>query len=384
MKKCIFFICTCCVAIGVMYSNGYCKELGRESSMKNQDIGIEDSINHTGGLDYTEIQEIIDDANITDFNFKEEVNNVMEKGSIEYSKWFDKLKEKFIVQLKAKKSMIIKVAFLILFSAIITSFAQAIGSSYVSETSFLVVYLILMITIFPIFKEIYNIGLKSITQIKNFIEVLVPTYTVASFIGTGINTATAFSQITMIIIVIIEQVFIKILLPLINIYLVVLVINNISEKGHLNRMADLIMTVVKWGNKVSLGVITAIATIKKLIAPTFDMTSKKMIGNGIKLIPYVGNSVEAAKDTVISAGYLIKNAMGGISIITIILICMVPIINLVSYIIIYELISVISEPIADNRIINAIKGVANGGKLLLEVLFTSAILLIISVALLAS
>lgn len=357
----------------------------QEKKEINEDVyRIEEFNRYEDEIDYTEIQEVIDNANIKDFNFKKEINNAIENGNVDYGRWGDKIKEKFILQIKNKKSMIIKVMFLILFSAIVTSFSQVINNSYVSETGFLIVYMILMMTILPIFEQIYNIGLKAITQIKNFIEVLVPTYTVASFIGTGINTATAFSQLTMIIIVIIEKLFIKIILPLINVYFVIVVTDNLSKKRCLYRLSELIMSIIKWGNKVTLGSVTTMATIKKLIAPSVDITSKKIIGSGIKLIPYVGNGMDSAKETIISAGYLIKSAMGGISIITIILLCMVPVISLISYIVVYEIITVILEPIADSRMVNVVKGFADGGKLLLEVLFTSALLFVISIALLAS
>lgn len=383
MRKCILFICICFVFIVgesfISYSGEY-----DDIRIKENDFRINDVDTYKEELDYKEIQEVIDDANIKDFNFEKEVNDAIESGNIEYGKWFDKIKDKFILQLKVKKSMIIKILFLILFSAIVTSFSQAIDNSYISETGFLIVYMILMMTVLPMFKQIYSIGLDAIIQIKSFIEVLVPTYTVASFMGTGINTATAFSQLTMLIIVIIERLFIKIILPLINVYFVILITDNISKTRYLYRLSELIMSLIKWGNKVTLGSVTTIATVKKLIAPSVDIMSKKMIGNGIKLIPYVGNGIDSAKETLISAGYLIKNAMGGISIITIILLCMIPVISLVSYIVIYEVITVIAEPIADSRMVNAVKGMANGGKLLLEVLFTSAILFIISIALLAS
>lgn len=383
MKKCILFICICCMYILVWSFTSYSEEQDKKE-INEDDFRIEDINSYEESIDYKEIQEVIDGANIKDFNFKKEVNNVIVTGNIDYSNWVDKIKDKFILQIKNKKSMVIKVIFLILFSAIVTSFSKVINNSYVSETGFLIVYMILMMTILPIFEQIYNIGLNAITQIKNFIEVLIPTYTVASFIGTGVNTATAFSQLTMLIIVIIERLFIKIILPLINVYFVILVTDNISKTRCLYRLSEIIMSLIKWGNKATLGSVTTMATIKKLIAPSIDISSKNMIGSGIKLIPYVGNGLDSAKETLISAGYLIKNAMGGISIVTIILLCMTPIISLISYIVVYELITVVAEPIADSRMVNAVKGMANGGKLLLEVLFTSALLFIISIALLAS
>ncbi len=383
MHRFILFICLCVILIVkgefISYSEEY------DNNRKNEkSFSVYESGNYKEKLDYDEIQKVIDDARIRGFDFEREVNDVIKSGDIEYGKWFDNIKDKFILQLKSKKKMFVKIIFLILFSAIFTSFIRAIDNDYISETGFLIVYMILILNIFPIFKQTYNIGLGAINQVKHFIEVLIPTYTVATFIGTGINTSTAFSQLTMLIIVIIEKVFIKIILPLINVYLVILITDNISKTRSLHRLSEIIMSLIKWGNKAALGSVTVIATVKKLIAPSVDFTSKKMIGSGIKLIPYVGSGMESAKETILSAGYLIKNAMGGVSIITIILLCMVPVISLISNIVVYEFITVVAEPIADDRMVNALKGVANGGKLLLEVLFTSAILFIISIALLAS
>lgn len=383
MHRFILFICLCVILIVkgefISYSEEY------DNNRKNENsFSVYESGNYKEKLDYDAIQKVIDDARIRGFDFEREVNDVIKSGDIEYGKWFDNIKDKFILQLKSKKKMFVKIIFLILFSAIFTSFTRAIDNDYISETGFLIVYMILILNIFPIFKQTYNIGLGAINQVKHFIEVLIPTYTVATFIGTGINTSTAFSQLTMLIIVIIEKVFIKIILPLINVYLVILITDNISKTRSLHRLSEIIMSLIKWGNKAALGGITAIATVKKLIAPSVDFTSNKMIDSGIKLIPYVGSGMESAKETILSAGYLIKNAMGGVSIITIILLCMVPVISLISNIVVYEFITVVAEPIADDRMVNALKGVANGGKLLLEVLFTSAILFIISIALLAS
>ena len=280
--------------------------------------------------------------------------------------------------------MIVRILILVIISAIFTNFTYAIGNAYVAQTGFLVVYMILITVVINLFSQMYEVGNNAIILVKRFIEVLLPTYTVASIMGTGINTGAAFSQITMIIIVVIEQIFLRIILPLINIYIILILMNNINESNGLHRLADFIQTVIKWGNRGSLGIVTSIVTIQKLIAPTSDMTAIKLIGGGMRYIPYLGNSMEVAKDTVISAGYLIKNAMGAVSIIVIMLICLLPAINMLGNIIVYEMLTVFSEPIADKRIVGVMKGVSNGGKLLIESLFTSASLLIITIALLAS
>ena len=403
MKKCIFFIGISILFICVFYSKSYCEDSNKnKESYKNENINISKGIRKkrnsensksyklfddnsiTEELDYKDIQEVIDESNLKNFSFKDEVNKVVKNGNIDYREWVDKVKNIVLIQFDLKKDMIVRILILVIISAIFTNFTYAIGNAYVAQTGFLVVYMILITVVINLFSQMYEVGNNAIILVKRFIEVLLPTYTVASIMGTGINTGAAFSQITMIIIVVIEQIFLRIILPLINIYIILILMNNINESNGLHRLADFIQTVIKWGNRGTLGIVTSIVTIQKLIAPTSDMTAIKLIGGGMRYIPYLCNSMEVAKDTVISAGYLIKNAMGAVSIIVIMLICLLPAINMLGNIIVYEMLTVFSEPIADKRIVGVMKGVSNGGKLLIESLFTSASLLIITIALLAS
>lgn len=375
MKKIISFSIIFCCLLG---GNAYGKTL---NSIYLYDVNYNEIQND---LDYKEIQKVIKESDIDNFNFEKEVSNVVRGENIDYSKWLDNIKEIFLYKFKLKKDVMIKVLILIIMSAIFTNFTSVMGNAYVAQTGYLVVYMILTKVIISFFGTMYDIGQNAIVLVKRFVEVLLPTYTVASFLGTGFNTATAFSQITLIIIVVIEQVFIKIVLPLISIYLIIVIVNNINETNGLSRLSDFIKMIIKWANRGTLGIVTGIVTIQKLIAPSSDIAATKLVGGGLRYVPYLGNSIDTAKDTVISAGCLIKNAMGGVSIVAIILICLAPIISLVSYIVIYELITVVSEPIADKRIINVVKGISETGKLLLQSLFTTASLLIITIALLAS
>ena len=64
--------------------------------------------------------------------------------------------------------------------------------------------------------------------------------------------------------------------------------------------------------------------------------------------------------------------------------CLIPMINILIYIITYELSMAIAQPIADERVLNCIKATSDSSKLLLEVIGAGALLFIISVALLTN
>ena len=130
MHRFILFICLCVILIVkgefISYSEEY------DNNRKNENsFSVYESGNYKEKLDYDAIQKVIDDARIRGFDFEREVNDVIKSGDIEYGKWFDNIKDKFILQLKSKKKMFVKIIFLILFSAIFTSFTRAIDNDYI-------------------------------------------------------------------------------------------------------------------------------------------------------------------------------------------------------------------------------------------------------------
>ena len=104
--------------------------------------------------------------------------------------------------------------------------------------------------------------------------------------------------------------------------------------------------------------------------------------NGIKITPFVGKNIEVVNDTVNGAVMMLKNAIGGVSIVVILIMCITPLINIIVYIFLFEIIAIIIEAIADKRVVNVVKSVSDSTKMLLQSIMTCAFLFIISMALL--
>ena len=86
-------------------------------------------------------------------------------------------------------------------------------------------------------------------------------------------------------------------------------------------------------------------------------------------------------DAILGCGVILKNAIGMVGVIIIIGICLLPIINLATFSIMYSLTSSIIEPISDLKIVKLLDEMSGVFKLLLDVLCSVSVLLIIGITL---
>ena len=86
-------------------------------------------------------------------------------------------------------------------------------------------------------------------------------------------------------------------------------------------------------------------------------------------------------DAVLGCGVILKNAVGMVGVIIIIGICLLPIIKLATFSIMYSLTSSIIEPISDLKIVKLLEEMSGVFKLLLAVVSSVSVLLIIGITL---
>ena len=84
-------------------------------------------------------------------------------------------------------------------------------------------------------------------------------------------------------------------------------------------------------------------------------------------------------DSILGSTVILKNAVGVVGVIIIIGICILPIIKLASFSIMYSVASAVIEPIADKKIVKLLDEMGSIFKLLLAIVTISSVLVIIGV-----
>ena len=110
-------------------------------------------------------------------------------------------------------------------------------------------------------------------------------------------------------------------------------------------------------------------------------TAKFAIGN---FIPVVGGFVSDSVDILLSSSQLIKNIFGGIGLILLVGICLLPVIKILSVIVVYKLAAIIVEPVGEDGISNFLNEVANLMIIMLASVIAITVMFFVTVAILTS
>lgn len=338
--------------------------------------------NYEDIYDYSEIDKLLDDIN-SGVEYEEAVENTIKDGGVDYKKILPNIGDKIADEWESKKTMILKLVAIVIITAIFTNFSDILGSSYVTQTSFMVVYMILIVALVNSFIQIYQVAQKFIDVLKNFMGVMCPVYGIATLLANGIKSATAWNVLTMMLLTVIEVVFFKIIIPGVFIYMIIMLVNGLGEQETLGRIGKFIELIINWSLKGVMLVIASMGTIQRVIAPAVDKGAKSVISNSVKLAPFIGKHVALAGDTVASATSIVKGAIGGVSMVTIVVICISPLISIGVYMLVYEIVAMMLESIADKRVVAALGAASNSAKMLFGITLTSGMVCIIAIALLS-
>lgn len=126
-------------------------------------------------------------------------------------------------------------------------------------------------------------------------------------------------------------------------------------------------------NKIAIAEIIALA----IAADSVKISAFQKVASAI---PGVGGGVNAVTGVIAGSANIIKNAIGAAALIGIIVCCFVPLAKIAAFSLMYQGTAAIVQPVADKRIVECIGGVAAGSRLLLKMVFISAVLFVITIA----
>lgn len=342
---------------------------------------------YAGQLNYGEIQAIIDEITEEpgEFQFKKYVYSfITGEKSFSFLTIGSDMAEAVKNQLGENKKVLLRLVTIAILAAVLTNFTNIFKNSQVSETGFYVTYLLMFSILAASFLNACILAGKTLSQLLEFMKVLVPAYFLTIAFSTGSGTSILFYESTLILISLVDFVLIKIIIPLIQIYFVLTIANNISKEDMLSKLAELMELIITWTLKTMLGAVVGFHVIQGLIVPAVDTVKKSMWMKMAGAIPGIGNAMGSVAETVLGAGVLVKNAVGVAGLVAIVIICGIPVVRLVSYTLIYKLGTALVQPISDKRILNCMNASVKSAGLLLYAVAMGAFLFLLSIAIIAA
>jgi len=337
-------------------------------------------------INYDDIQEVID--NIMDredaMDFGDYVGKLMSgEEAFSLSAIGNKLVQSISGEFKAHITTFGRLISIALIAAIFTNLSMAFKYHQVSETGYYVTYLLLFGLLISSFISASHIASTVIREILDFMKALVPAYFMSVAFCSGSLSSFTFYKVALILITLVDFIIIKVLIPMVNFYLIIVLANNLSKEDMLSKLAGLLELIIKWTLRSLLAAVIGFQAIQGLIVPVADQVKRSTVFKASSALPGVGNAIGSVAETVIGAGILLKNAIGVAGLVVIIVICSIPMVQLTVVTLIYRFSSAALQPISDKRIIECISASAKSAEMLLQCVLVGAILFLLTITIVA-
>ena len=147
------------------------------------------------------------------------------------------------------------------------------------------------------------------------------------------------------------------------------IVNGMSDKFKTDRLVKLIGSTVKWGLSLTLTIFVSLAGLKSIAAAGVDgLTLKLGKFAASNLIPMVGGILSESVETVMSCSVVIKNSVGVLGVICVVLIAIHPLLKIGAVLILFRICAAICEIITEPKIVVCISRLADSVAVLLSIL----------------
>lgn len=285
----------------------------------------------------------------------------------------------FFYELSQGKPMFLQMLLLAVLFAVMNRLCIT-KSRYVTNMSFLTVYGAMMVLLMQSFLLIHAVVVEGLTHVMGFLKGLIPAYAaVLVFLG---NHASAgmFYELTFGLVLLAETAMKYLLVPAVQIFVLLEFIDHLFEEERLSKFAELIESGIGLVIRLSFAGVIGIGTVQSLLTTAKDRISGNAFLKSVSMLPGVGNTVGSAGEIILGCGILIKNSVGAAALIVLFLLCLLPLVKIFCFTFLYRLIGALLQPVADERIVECIQGVARAGSLYLRMMGTTMLLFMIVIS----
>ena len=285
-----------------------------------------------------------------------------------------KMKEVFLNRMLIQKDLIREILLIAFTAAIFKNLSDSFFQQSTANSAFYITYVILCGVMVHSFFYLNKTVTQLVTLMADYMKGMIMAYSLAVVSTSGITTSTTVYEFYLLLIYAMTTLTNVVLLPMIKILFVLKIINHISKEEHFSRLCKTLEGVIKFLLKGFLSVLLGVQLIQSMILPAVDSMKNTVLQKGMSAIPGIGSGLNSAMTMVIGSAVVIKNSIGAVGILVLIVIIVPPVIEITAVVLTYLLAGIMIQPISDKRITGAMDAVIQSGKLMLSMIFTMALI----------
>ena len=286
--------------------------------------------------------------------------------------------------LGGQKQLAVQILLIALFSAVCTNFIRVFENSQIADISFYMMYLLIGTLLIGAFAEMQALTVNTLKSLFQFVTLLLPAYVVTIVFSACSVSALGFYELTLLSVHILQLLFIKMVLPLIQIYVVFLFFNQLTQEDLFSQASEFLKTLLEWILKTTTAILVGLQTIQCLVAPAVDTLKNSTAHRIVKALPGVGGLMDSAAETIAGSALVIKNAVGVAGMIVVLLICLLPFLKLGLSVLLFRLLCALLQPISEKRMVDCIRSFSDGVMLLMKTMLAGLAVFLVSLAMITA
>ncbi len=345
-----------------------------------EDISMKETIDdYLEELDFSEVDAMLKEKG-SGIEFGELVRQLIDGEEIDKGELVKKILDVVFQEVLAFRFELIQIILLCIVFAILYNFTNIFENPAVTEISFYMVYMLLLVLLLKSFFILKDIVLVVLDDMLVFLKLLIPTFSLSMAFSGQVAVGSVFYELTFLLIYGIEWLMNYLIVPAIQIYVVVEMMNYLTEEEMLSKMTELIKEGIQWLLKLLFTMVIGINVVQNLLAPVIDNFKSTLISRTAGMIPGLGTSINAVTEIMVGTGIIIKNGVGVAAILVLLVLCAGPVLKVWVMTFLYRVIAAVMQPIADRRMLGCISGAGEGGRLLGKVIVTTVVMFLVTIA----
>lgn len=265
-------------------------------------------------------------------------------------------------------------------TAVLSHFIDIFENHQIADIGFYFSYLLMSVLLMKCFTEIAGVAADTMQGVVGFITAFIPSYFLSVGLAAGSVTATAASQLVLLLIFLVENVLLTLILPLINSYILLVMLNGLWTEERLTLLLEGMDKAIRFILKMLLGLVTGMSVLQSMITPAIDSLKTTALQKAVAAIPGIGDAADGVMNVVIGSAVVIKNSIGLLLLLLLIAFSAAPLVKILVIAFLLKAAAAFLGMISDKRITACTDRVGNGGQLLFKTVGTSVLLFLITVS----
>ncbi|MBQ8662879.1 MAG: stage III sporulation protein AE [Eubacterium sp.] len=211
-------------------------------------------------LDFSELDDFLESVETeSPMSFGELVKTLIaENGQVDKKWFFSQIWSLLASELQESRPIFVQILIMCVAFAMLNNFAMVFKNSQIQKSCFFIFYLALITLLMKSYLVSSQLLVEVMDSLIGFMQALIPAFCMALSFTTAVSSAAVFYQIIIVVIYLIERILVYVIIPAIHIYVVLMMLNLLSEERLISGITDLLKKGITWVLRLMIGGITGI------------------------------------------------------------------------------------------------------------------------------